>query len=274
MNHRALLRPLPYLLCLLVLFLPKTCKPVLPAASTLPGGCPSASLPFLSESNWKERSVTGQRYGQDKGMRHYENIVRRYAAGIGMDWRLLSAIIWHESQFNAAALSNMEAKGLMQIRDVTVAHFGLLPEETDLFDPETNLSIGTRLLGQLVDQFRDEGMDSTNAVRFALASYNCGSGALAKWRNEAYEAGFDADDWPSVALIFDRYAPLVSAYIDSVEMTYFHYRELTEPSAETPSFDPHGAVGTDAGDEAGGQGNDGHDQNGGHQVQQQNLPDL
>ena len=229
MISKVLLRPLPYLLCLLVLLLLKTAKPVPPAASTLSGGCPAASLAFLGESNHRERAATAARYyGQDQGMRHYENLIRRYADGIGMDWRLLSAIIWHESQFNASALSNMDAKGLMQVRNVTAAHFGLSPEDVDLFDPETNLSIGTRLLGQLMGQFREEGMDSTNAVRFALASYNCGSGALAKWRNEASEAGFDPDDWPSVALIFDRHAPLISAYIDSVESTYFHYCDMTE----------------------------------------------
>ncbi|MBR1539284.1 MAG: transglycosylase SLT domain-containing protein [Bacteroidales bacterium] len=193
---------------------------------------PSASLRFLSPANCGDkatlRRIRGQRYGQMQGVRRYEELIRRQAQRIGMDWRLLSAIIWHESQFNERACSPMAAKGLMQVRDVTAAHFGYSPDELDLFDPETNVAIGARLIDELVGQFRKEGMDSTNAVRFALASYNCGGGTLAKRRAEAAEAGFDPADWAAVALIFERYSRLTPAYVDSVEQTYYDYCSVIE----------------------------------------------
>lgn len=194
--------------------------------------CPAASLRFLTKANRMDKAALrkhrGRIYGQMQGLALYGDLIRKEAAKIGIDWRLLSAIIWHESQFNALACSPMEAKGLMQLRDVTAAHFGLDPEEVDLFDPETNIALGARLIDELLEQFREEGMDSTNAVRFALASYNCGGGTLAKRRAEAAAAGFDPDDWAAVATIFERYSPVTPAYIDSVELTFYDYCALPQ----------------------------------------------
>jgi len=194
--------------------------------------CPALALKHLSMSNRRDKAVLrmkmARKYDQLQGLRQYETVVRGEAARIGVDWRLLSAIIWHESQFNEAAVSCMEAKGLMQLRDVTARHFGYGPDEVDLFDPQTNVAIGAKLIQELIGKFRQEGMDSTNAVRFALASYNCGGGTLAKRRTEAAEAGFNPSDWASVATVFARYSKLTPAYVDSVEQTYFDYCCLVE----------------------------------------------
>ena len=194
--------------------------------------CPVLALRHLSTANSFDKVAVprrvGRPYGQVQGLYRYEQLVRQQAAKIGMDWRLLSAIIWHESQYNEAALSSMEAKGLMQVRDVTALHFGISPDEVDLFDPQVNVAIGAKLIDELITQFHKEGMDSTNAVRFALASYNCGGGTLAKRRAEAAESGFDPSDWASVAQIFDRYSHLTPAYVDSVEQTFYDYCELTD----------------------------------------------
>lgn len=223
------------LFCLLALLLleaglsseSRTAQPVVAATD-----CPASALRHLTSANKFDKVIlprrAGRSYGQLQGLFRYEQLVRKQAEKIGMDWRLLSAIIWHESQYNEAALSPMEAKGLMQVRDVTALHFGISPDEVDLFDPQVNVAIGARLIDELIDQFREEGMDSTNAVRFALASYNCGGGTLAKRRAEAAEAGFDPADWTSVASIFERYSRLTPAYVDSVEQTYFDYCNIAD----------------------------------------------
>ena len=222
------------LLCLLALLLLEAgLSSGVPAthSHTSATDCPAGALRHLSSANRFDKSRfkrKGRSYGQLQGLFRYEQLVRKQAEKIGMDWRLLSAIIWHESQFNEAALSPMEAKGLMQVRDVTALHFGISPDEVDLFDPQVNIAIGARLIDELIDQFHEEGMDSTNAVRFALASYNCGGGTLAKRRAEAAEAGLDPADWSSVATIFERYSRLTPAYVDSVEQTYFAYCDIAD----------------------------------------------
>ena len=180
------------------------------------GACPAAALRWLTSPNRKERKLS-----------RYDFLIRKYAGRIGMDWRLLAAIIFQESQFNEDAESNKSAKGLMQIRDVTAEHYGVDPEY--LFDPDTNVFVGTRLLADLLRGFRAEGLDSVNVVRFTLASYNSGGGALAKRREEAAEAGLDPNEWEAVAEIYRRKSNITPAYITAIEETYEAYKEATTP---------------------------------------------
>lgn len=184
---------------------------------------PADGLRHLSVANSRDRARVrrGRSYNQMAGLSRYAELMQRNAGRIGMDWRLLAAIIFQESQFNEGAESVKSAKGLMQIRDVTAEHYGVDPEF--LFDPDTNVFVGTKLLGDLLRSFREEGLDSTNVVRFALASYNSGGGALAKRRAEAVEAGLDPNDWESVAEIYRRTSNITPAYITAIEETYACY---------------------------------------------------
>ena len=163
---------------------------------------------------------------QVNGLSPYDGIVKNHAQRIGMDWRLLSAIIWQESQYNVAALSPMSAKGLMQVRDVTAAHYGFPTDE--LFDPNTNIHLGTMLFDDLLRDFSKEGMDSANVVRFALASYNSGGGTLAKRRAEAAEAGLNPNEWEEVAKMYEKYSNVTIRYIEAIEQTYAIYCTLVK----------------------------------------------
>ena len=176
-------------------------------------GYPAEALRFLAEGNQR-----------GPGISPFDELVKRYAAGIGMDWRLLSAIIWHESQYNASAVSPMSAKGLMQIRDVTAVHFGC--PDADLFNPAVNLRVGTMLLDELMRSFRAQGVAPDDVVRFALASYNSGGGALSRRREEAATAGLDPNKWEDVATAYRQADNSTTpAYIDAVEATYQRYCE-------------------------------------------------
>ena len=52
----------------------------------------------------------------------YDDMMRRAAAESGHDWRLLSAIAYHESRFNPEAVSKVGAFGLMQIMPRVAEH--------------------------------------------------------------------------------------------------------------------------------------------------------
>lgn len=206
------------LACLLAVWMlsVRSGPPALPAGTA---DCPGRGLRFLCDGN---RRTAG------RPISPYDLLIQRHAARIGMDWRLLAAIIWHESQFRADVVSPMSAKGLMQLRDITALHFGYDPEEIDLLDPDTNVRLGSRCLAELQTQFRKEGMDAENALRFALASYNCGGGVLAKRRAEAQADGLDPDQWEETALVFARYSNTTPAYIRAVESTYRHYCTIAD----------------------------------------------
>ncbi len=99
----------------------------------------------------------------------YDNLIRRYARDIGWDWRLLSALIYEESRFHADTCSWAGAQGLMQLMTTTGLQYGA----TDLADPQQNLFAGTSYLKYL-EYFWKEIPDSSERMKFVLASYNAG----------------------------------------------------------------------------------------------------
>jgi soluble lytic murein transglycosylase len=97
----------------------------------------------------------------------------------GVDPFLVAAIIREESQYDRTAVSRVGAIGLMQIMPLTanaVAQQHRLPRPSreDLFDPETNIRIGTRYVEQLLAQF------GGNTVQ-AIAAYNAGPIVVGAW---------------------------------------------------------------------------------------------
>ena len=98
-----------------------------------------------------------------------------------MDKLLVFSVIKTESGFNEKAQSAKNAKGLMQITDETATwafeQIGL-DENSDIFNPEINIQVGTWYLSKLID---DNGGDLTTA----LASYNAGSGNVQKWKESS-----------------------------------------------------------------------------------------
>ena len=75
-----------------------------------------------------------------------------------------------ESAFNAMAVSPVGALGLMQLMPEVAAELGA----DDPMDPRQNIMAGSQYLKQLLTAHRGN-------VKLALASYNAGPGAVAKY---------------------------------------------------------------------------------------------
>ena len=105
----------------------------------------------------------------------YSDFVEKYAKIYNVDEELIYAIIKNESNFNPMAVSNVGAKGLMQIMDTTAEDVvkELELETYDLFSPEDNIKIGTKYFSDLVKKY-----DKTT---LALAAYNAGFGTVDTW---------------------------------------------------------------------------------------------
>jgi hypothetical protein len=88
----------------------------------------------------------------------------------GVDPKLAHAVVRVESNYKPRAVSPKGAKGLMQLMPATAQQYGV----EDSFDPEENLEAGLRHLRGLLDRYR-------NDVRTALAAYNAGVYAVAKY---------------------------------------------------------------------------------------------
>lgn len=106
-------------------------------------------------------------------VRQWCDWIERYAAEVGLEPRLIAAVMLQESGGKADAYSHSGAVGLMQVmpRDGLAADFmcsgrpcfGSRPSMDELFEPEYNISYGTRMLAALVSRHGN--------VRDALKAY-------------------------------------------------------------------------------------------------------
>lgn len=92
-----------------------------------------------------------------------------------VDPLLLHAVIRQESSYRPSATSRAGARGLMQVMPATGRLMGV-KNAAHLYDPETNINAGARLLSQLWSRF-DGNLD------LVLAAYNAGEGAVRKYGN-------------------------------------------------------------------------------------------
>jgi soluble lytic murein transglycosylase-like protein len=100
----------------------------------------------------------------------YRGIIERAASKHGVNAALVAAVIHVESAFQPRAVSRKGAQGLMQLMPDTAARFGV----RDAFDPEQNVSAGTRYLARLLGVFGDD-------VTLACAAYNAGPNVVRRY---------------------------------------------------------------------------------------------
>ena len=84
----------------------------------------------------------------------YVDLINEYSAMYGLDPTFVSAIIEQESKFKKNAVSHKGASGLMQITEETAVWLAELNgmekfDYSDIFDPETNIALGTFYLSKL-----------------------------------------------------------------------------------------------------------------------------
>lgn len=94
---------------------------------------------------------------------------RAFARKHGVPEDLFLRLVQQESGWNAGARSHKGATGLAQLMPGTAAKLGVNPH-----DPVQNLEGGARYLRMMYNTFGD--------WRLALAAYNAGPGAVAKYR--------------------------------------------------------------------------------------------
>lgn len=135
----------------------------------------------------------------------YDNIIRHISGEEGNDWRLMSAIAYHESRFTPNIVSNRGAKGLMQIMPVVARQFGVPQDE--VLNPETNVRLANQLLNKIASTLRlPASVPYEDRMSIILASYNGGIGHITDARRLARYHGENPNSWEVVA----RYLALKS----------------------------------------------------------------
>lgn len=112
----------------------------------------------------------------------YWETIRRKAQERELDPYLILALIRQESLFDAQARSPAFALGLMQLLPSTAARVAKQigappPTNEQLFEPETNLTLGTQYLKDLLLRYSNDWFK-------AVAAYNAGESAVDRWVKE------------------------------------------------------------------------------------------
>jgi len=120
----------------------------------------------------------------------YDALIRRLSKQYGLDWRLMAAQAYQESEFDPAAKSWVGAEGLFQVMPATGKSLGF----TRLHDPEQGAHAGIKYMHRLLQQL-DPSIPLKHRLRFALASYNAGLGHVLDAQVLAVQLGLDPKKW-------------------------------------------------------------------------------
>ncbi|MCW0412018.1 transglycosylase SLT domain-containing protein [Xanthomonas sacchari] len=156
------------------------------------------AVEVASNNGWFDRAVFGlgkrpeeQRLYTLRFPLHHADTIRREAGKNAIDPAWVAAEIRAESVFNPNARSPANAMGLMQVVPATGAsvarNLGLpgYGGAASLYDPDTNIAIGTAYLRQLLNTY--------GLPYLTIAAYNAGPGPAARWQSQ--RPGHDADFW-------------------------------------------------------------------------------
>ena len=161
------------------------------------------AVEVAQDNGWFDRgvfglvNVGGKRYPEEQRLYllrfplHHDATIRTESAKNRLDPAWVAAEIRAESVFDPNARSSADARGLMQVLPATgagvAAKIGMPWKGGDsLFDPDTNIAIGTAYLRQLMDKYGGKPYQ-------VIAGYNAGPAPLGRWISQ--RPTIDPDFW-------------------------------------------------------------------------------
>lgn len=131
----------------------------------------------------------------------------------GIEWRLLAAIAYQESQWDPTATSETGVRGFMQLTEDTAKRLGV----RDLLDPRQNVLGAARYLRELKDKL-PKRLVEPERTWMALAAFNIGLGHLEDARILAQKQKLDPDLWIDVKKVLPLLA--LPEYYDQAKLGY------------------------------------------------------
>jgi membrane-bound lytic murein transglycosylase F len=119
----------------------------------------------------------------------------------GVDWRLVAAIGYQESHWDAKATSPTGVRGLMMLTEETAERLQI----RDRLDARESILGGARYFALLREQI-PQRIGEPDRTWLALAAYNIGIGHLEDARILAQKAKLDPDKWQDVRQVIPRLA--------------------------------------------------------------------
>ncbi len=108
--------------------------------------------------------------GSINRLNKFDDIINKASKTFGVDKNVIRSVILAESAANPKAMSNANAKGLMQLIDSTASDMNV----KNIWNPEDNIFGGTKYLSKMLEQFDGD-------LEKSLAAYNAGPGNVKKY---------------------------------------------------------------------------------------------
>jgi membrane-bound lytic murein transglycosylase MltF len=155
----------------------------------------------------------------------------KYSDQYDVDWLLMVAQGYQESQLDQSVKSPVGAIGVMQVMPAT----GKELKVGNITQAEANIHAGVKYMRWMIDQYYEkEPMTKLDKALFAFASYNAGAGRISQMRKEAAKRGLDPNVWfHNVEYVAaDKIGAETVTYVANIYKYYIAYKLLMEAKAE------------------------------------------
>jgi membrane-bound lytic murein transglycosylase F len=149
----------------------------------------------------------------------YRDMIMQVADDYDLDWRLVAAISYAESEWKPTAVSPTGVRGLMMLTNITAKEMGV----KNRVDPLQSLRGGARYF-KIIRQEVPASITEPDRTWFALAAYNVGMGHVEDARIITQQHGKDPDKWADVK----EFLPLLQKQ-QWYEKTKYGYARGKEP---------------------------------------------
>ena len=154
----------------------------------------------------------------------YEEYVVKYSSEYNCDPVLVFSVIKVESGFDPDAVSEVGARGLMQLMEDAFDWIKFRLDDDrgytfdDVFEPKLNIQYGTYYLSYLLDKY-------DGSIELTAAAYHCGMGLVDSWITDGTidPKNFRTEDIPDEN---DQTAN----YVDKIMNAYSHYKDILASS--------------------------------------------
>jgi membrane-bound lytic murein transglycosylase MltF len=154
-------------------------------------------------------------------------LFRKYGDQYEMDYLLMAAQGYQESQLDQSVKSRVGAIGVMQVMPATAKDLDV----GDVSQIEPNIHAGVKYMRWMIDTyFKDEPMTQLDKGLFAFASYNAGPGRIRQLRKEAAQRGLDPNVWFGNVeqIASERIGRETVTYVSNIYKYYVAYKLVVE----------------------------------------------
>jgi membrane-bound lytic murein transglycosylase MltF len=183
---------------------------------------------YLKSTKFVKNAASGS---ERKKFQEMVRIFRKYSEKYDMDYLLMAAQGYQESQLDQDVRSKGGAVGVMQLMPATAKEL----QVGDITKLEPNIHAGVKYMRFMIDQyFANEPMDRLNKGLFAFASYNAGPNRIQALRREAAKRGLDPNTWfYNVEIVAaEEIGRETVTYVANIYKYYVAYKLLEEQEAE------------------------------------------